>query len=183
MSQPDGSLLVLGIGNTLLGDEGVGVHVVREMGRLAERGDVVLPAGTALLDGGTLGPGLLPWIAGARAVVLVDAAELDAEPGSVAVFRGDALRTARGTAAARPAGVGSLLGAARLADVLPAAVALVGIQPADVEVGLELSEPARAALPAAIEATLTELQRVAACGSPPTPGPGASREDAAGAGA
>lgn len=158
MSAMAGPLLVLGIGNVLLRDEGVGIHVLRELERRAGQGDVALPPDTRLIDGGTMGLDLLPQLAGARAVLLLDAVDLRLAPGTVTVLRGDALRArACGTRAVERAGVGDLLAAARLADLLPAAVSLVGVQPAEVEVGLALTAVVRAALPAAVAATIAEL--------------------------
>ncbi len=163
MSAPVGPLLVLGIGNVLLRDEGVGVHLLRELERRAERGDVVLPRDTRLVDGGTAGLGLLPLLAETRAVLLLDAIDLGLAPGAVTVLRGDALRArAGGPRAVQRAGVGDLLAAARLADVLPAAVALVGVQPEEIAVGLALTAAVRAALPAAVAAALAELGRLGA---------------------
>jgi len=161
MSAPSGSLLVLGLGNVLLRDEGVGIHLLRELERRAASGDVSLPAGTRLVDGGTMGLDLLPLLAGARAVLLLDALDLRLAPGTVAVLRGDALRAGvDGTRVVQRAGVGDLLAAARLAGVLPAAVALVGVQPAEIAIGLALSAAVRAALPAAVAAALAELDRL-----------------------
>jgi len=70
-------ILVLGIGNVLMGDEGVGVHVVREL----ERG--TLPAGAVCLDGGTGGFTLLEPLEAAERVVLVDATVDGAAPGTL----------------------------------------------------------------------------------------------------
>ena len=170
MSNETGPLVVLGIGNTLLRDDGVGVHVVRELERQVARGDALLPPDTQLVDGGTLGLDLLPLIAGARAVLLVDAALLGGVPGSVAVLRGDALRAPGGSArAVVPAGIDALLAAARLADLLPAGVCLVGVEPGTIAPGLGLTAAVRAALPAAVAAAIGELwklDRVAATGPP-----------------
>lgn len=175
MSRPDGALLVLGIGNVLLRDEGLGVRVVGEIGRLAERGDVALPAGTEVVDGGTRGLALLPLVADARALLVVDAARLGREPGGIAIVRGDALRAAPdGDAAARAGGVAELLGLARAMGALPDAVALVGIEPGEIAVGLEMTAAVRAALPAAVEATLAELHRLDALAPSPPTGPTAS---------
>ncbi len=81
MSASGGPLLVLGIGNVLLRDDGVGVQVVRELEGRVERGELELPPDTELLDGGTLGLDLLPRISDARALLLVDAIDLRASPG------------------------------------------------------------------------------------------------------
>ena len=173
MSRPDGALLVLGIGNVLLRDEGIGVRVVGEIGRLADRGDVVLPPGTELVDGGTRGLALLPAVADARAVLVVDAACLGREPGSVTVVRGDALRAAPdGDPAARPGGVAHLLGVAHAAGALPDAVSLVGIEPGEIAVGLDLTDALEAAVPAAVTAALGEMHRLDATTRPHGLGPG-----------
>lgn len=161
MSAASGPLLVLGIGNVLLGDDGVGVHVVHELERQAERGDIVLPRDTRPVDGGTLGLDLLPLLDEARAIVLVDAADLGAAAGTVTVLRSRALRTGgSGARSALPTGLGDLLTAARLADVLPAAVSLVAVEPREIAAGLNLSAAVRAALPAAVAATAGEAWRL-----------------------
>lgn len=78
MSKADGAtVLVVGVGNTLLGDEGVGVHAVRHLEGLA------LPAGVELLDGGTGGFLLLGPMQEAGRVVLIDATLDDKPPGTV----------------------------------------------------------------------------------------------------
>jgi hydrogenase maturation protease len=167
MSRPDGALLVLGIGNVLLRDEGVGIRVVDEIGRLVDRGDVALPPGTELVDGGTRGLALLPAVADARAVLVVDAARLGREPGSVTVVRGDALRAAPdGEEGARPGGLAELLAVARATGGLPDAVALVGIEPTEIAVGLDLTDAVGAAVPAAVRTALEEIERLDAAAGP-----------------
>jgi hydrogenase maturation protease len=168
VSAPAGPLLVIGIGNVLLGDEGVGVHVLRELERRAGRGDVSLPADTRLIEGGTMGLSLLPLLAGARAVLFLDAVDLRLAPGAVVVLRCEALRgQVGGRGHVQLAGVAELLCAARLAGLLPAAVALVGVQPGEIEIGLDLTEVVRAALPAAVAATIDELRQLEAAAAAP----------------
>ncbi len=172
MSRPDGPLLVLGIGNVLLRDDGIGVRVVRTLEGLAARGEVRLPPGVRLLDGGTLGLGLLGELADARAIVVIDAVDLSRPPGSIEVLRGDAIGVLPGEpGASRADAVGELLAAARLLEVLPETIALVGIQPAEIAAGLGLTAALEAALPAAVETALTEIHALHAitprsgCGS------------------
>jgi hydrogenase maturation protease len=62
VSRPDGPVLVIGVGNILLRDEGVGVRVARELHRLGSTGHVAVPPGTRVVDGGTLGLDLCPLI-------------------------------------------------------------------------------------------------------------------------
>jgi hydrogenase maturation protease len=159
MSRPDGDVLVLGVGNVLLGDEGVGVHVVR---RLAAEpsGDV---SGARIVDGGTLGIELLPFVDDARALLLIDAVELGAPPGTVVLIRGEDLRARLGgLTSAHQVGLGDLVTVARLMGTLPQRTSLIGVQPAALDVGLELSAPVAAALPDALRLAREEIAAMAA---------------------
>ncbi len=159
--------LILGIGNLLLQDEGVGVHVIQALARAAGTPEGALPPGTETVDGGTLGLDLLPLLDGVDGLVLVDAAQLGREPGTVAVLRGDELaRVLGGHISAHQVGVADLLGAARLAGALPGRVSLVAIQPAVVAPGLALTPEVAAALPAAVAAARAEAWAHAGADAP-----------------
>jgi hydrogenase maturation protease len=161
MSESRGPLTILGVGNVLRRDDGVGVHVVREIERLVDRGEAMLPPGTAIVDGGLSGLGLSPIGAAARALVIVDAAAIPGPPGSVAVVDGDQVRSRGGRLAPGASdGVGELVDAARLTGTLPAAFSLVCIRPAETGPGPDLSDPVRASLGAAVLATLHEARRL-----------------------
>ena len=163
MSDEGRPIVVLGIGNVLLRDDGVGVEIVRSLERLVDRGAVELPPGTRLLDGGTLGLDLLPVVSEARAIVLVDAVDLGCAPGSVVVVDDATLRHApAGPLQAGRDGLGDLLVAARLMGTRPGAMVLVGVQPSEIETGLGLTDVVRAAVPAAVQATIRELERLGA---------------------
>jgi hydrogenase maturation protease len=150
--------LVIGIGNILLRDEGVGVHIVTGLAREAEDGRLDVPAATRFVDGGTLGLDLLPMIQGASILVLVDAVDLRRPPGSVAVLRGDAIEgTLAGHVSPHQVGIADLVAAARLLGVLPEAVSLVGVQPAEIEIGLDLTPAVDAAVPRAMAEVCREL--------------------------
>lgn len=149
--------LVLGVGNLLLQDEGVGIHVVRAVVRAAETPEGALPAGTRVVDGGTLGLDLLPLLGESDAVVIVDAANLNREPGTIAVLRGDDLASViAGHLSPHQVGIGDLLAVARLAGSLPEQVSLVAIQPADIAPGIELTPDVAAALQQAVETVCAE---------------------------
>ena len=81
-----GNVLVLGLGNTLLSDEGAGVHVIRY---LQERSPAT--SGVEYMDGGTLSFDLAAPIESADSLIVVDAAELGAEPGAVRCYRDEAM--------------------------------------------------------------------------------------------
>jgi hydrogenase maturation protease len=153
-----GGALVLGIGNTLARDDGVGCRVVRA---LADAGPASgLPGDAEVVDGGTIGLGLLPLIEPDRALVLVDAAELGEPPGTVRVLDAEMLRgLLGGRLSVHQVGVADLLAAANLAGVLPRQVALVAIQPAAIGVGMDLSGPVEATLPVAMEAVRETVRR------------------------
>lgn len=76
----EGALTVLGLGNLLLSDEGVGVHAIRALEKDS-------PPGVVLLDGGTGGQDLFFWIEGAAALIVVDSIDCGAEPGTLFRFR------------------------------------------------------------------------------------------------
>lgn len=154
-------ILVLGVGNVLLRDDGVGIRVIRELEALD------LPPGVRAVDGGTLGLDLLPMIEDAAAVVMIDAVDLRAAPGSVTVLRGDELHAALGGhVSPHQVGVGDLVAVARLAGTLPERLALVAIQPAAIEIGLELTPEVEAAVPAAVELALAEARAALADHAP-----------------
>ena len=157
--------LVVGIGNILLRDEGVGVRVVLELERRVADGQLDVPPGTRFIDGGTLGLELLPLIASASALVLVDAVNLGQSPGSVTVIRGDAIEgTLAGHVSPHQVGVGDLVAAARLMGVFPAAASLVGIKPAEIDIGLDLTPEVEAAVPDAMARVCTELRQYTGTG-------------------
>ena len=144
--------LVLGVGNLLLKDEGVGVHVARAVARAAETPGGALPMGTRVVDGGTLGLDLLPLLDESDAIIIIDAAHLHREPGTVAVLRGEELASViAGHLSTHQVGIADLLAVARLAGSLPERVSLVAIEPAEIGPGLELTPDVAARLSAAVE--------------------------------
>ncbi len=146
-------VVVLGIGNILMQDEGVGVHAVRALS------DGGLPEGVAAVDGGTLGLELLPIVEEAGALVLVDAARMGRAPGSFGVFRGgDLFRGYGGHVSPHQAGAADLIAAARLTGGLPERCTLFGVEPGAIDFGLELSAEVAAALPEVVLAVMAEAE-------------------------
>jgi hydrogenase maturation protease len=140
--------LVLGLGNVLLGDDAAGPLAVQALARLpgADR--------MRLRDGGTIGLALLPEIEAASAFIAVDAAQLDAAPGTVQVFEGLVMDEQLGgrKQSAHELALADLMGAAALGGRLPPRRALVAVEPADTALGLEPTPAVAAALPALVAA-------------------------------
>ena len=124
---------LIGLGNILMQDDGVGVHAAMEIEhrfRFTPEIDIV--------DGGTLGLTLLPLIEGYARVLFVDAVEAGLEPGAIVVLEGEQVPALmESQVSVHQAGLADLMYAARLAGVLPPEVCLVGIQPQAVGLGLE----------------------------------------------
>jgi hydrogenase maturation protease len=162
MSRPDGPLLVLGVGNILLKDEGVGVRVAMALAAACERGEIAFGHRLDIVDGGTLGLDLLPQIEDSAALLLVDAVNLQREPGTVYLLRGDEIHaTLAGHVSPHQVGISDLVAAARLLGGLPEHVSLVGIQPADISIGLDLTSVVEAVLPHALDVVVRELGSIA----------------------
>ena len=138
--------LILGIGNTLLSDEGVGIHMLDYMRRHYPE-----LAGVEYLDGGTLSFTLAAWIEEADNLIVIDAAELDSTPGTVRVFPGEEMYRFAGKTkrSVHEVSLGDLLAIAHLTDALPAKRALVAIQPEEIDWGQCLSNRVKQALPVA----------------------------------
>ena len=157
--------VVLGVGNILLRDDGVGVRIVEALGRLIELDPSAAPRATKVLDGGTLGPDLLRSVAGARCLLIVDGVDIGKSPGTVVVLRGDELATVgSGRPGSSEGGVAEMLALGRLMGWIAGPVAMVGVQVAEVGFDLGLSPAVDAALPTAVEtarALLVALDREA----------------------
>lgn len=147
--------LVLGVGNVLLSDEGIGVHIVR---LLRER--YGFPQEVEILDGGTLGLDLLPYVEAADRLLIVDAVQMDAPPGTMVRLEGTEVPAVLSLKySPHQVGLTDLLAVARLRGRAPAEIVLWGVQPASLEVGLELSPTIAAQVEPLVRNVLAELQR------------------------
>lgn len=147
-------LLVLGLGNLLLEDDGVGAAAVA---LLLDRYEV--PAGARVLDGGTLGLSLLPYLDAADSVILVDAIRVEAGPGSLVRLEGDDVPPAVATRLSpHQVGVADLLDGARWLGRYPRRVVLLGLVPESMELAVGLSPRVRPALPVLVERIVEEAR-------------------------
>lgn len=149
-------LLVLGLGNPLCGDDGLGVAAVAELLRRHRP-----PDGALLLDGGTLGLSLLPHLEDAREAILVDAVRDRAPPGTLVRLEGPDVRPAvEARLSVHQVGVADLVAVADLRGRLPRRLVLLGLVPATLEVGVGLSPAVASGLPALVEAVVEEARRM-----------------------
>lgn len=160
-------VLVLGVGSTIMSDDGVGAIVVQELQR-----EYRFPAGVDIIDGGTLGLALLPFLEGKSHVILVDAVETGRPPGFCVRLAGDELPCALDTKLSpHQMGLKDLLGAAQLiGNTLPELV-LVGVQPKTLALGSELSAEVNLQVETMKGAVLKELERIGAHVEPLSPPP------------
>ena len=138
-----GTTLILGLGNTIMTDDGLGPRVIE---LLQQQGG--LPDHVKLLDGGTLGLDLLPQLEDVVKLIIIDAVELGQSPGSLVRLSGEEVPAALETKLSpHQMGLKDLLAVARLMGHLPEEVVLIGAQPASLEMSTDLTPALATCLP------------------------------------
>jgi hydrogenase maturation protease len=146
--------LLLGLGNILLRDEGVGVRAVE---RLLERYD--FPEEVLVMDGGTLGLDLLPYVEDASRLLVLDAVQASQPPGALFRLSGNQIPAFLDTSkvSCHQEGLPDLLAVARLKGCLPAEVVLLGVQIESHDVGMEFTPAVAESVELLVRAALEEL--------------------------
>lgn len=148
-------VLILGIGNTLRGDDGLGVYIVQHM---AETG-VLLPDGVELLDGGTAGFDLLGLIDGYDKIVIVDALRADDTPGSIYRFTPEHAVERRAQYSLHEVGIMEVIRTLRIAGSDPE-IEFVGIVPENIrDLELTISQAVKGAIPRAMKVIIDAATR------------------------
>ena len=148
------AVLVLGLGNVLLGDDGLGAAALARVERVFR-----IPPGVRLEDGGTLGLALLGPLTEAEHVILVDAVRSDEPPGTLVRLDGeDVIDAVRDRLSPHQVGVADLLDAARLIASYPASVTLLGLVPEAMELAVARSNAVEHGMAALVEAIVREVQ-------------------------
>lgn len=148
-------ILVLGLGNILLSDEGIGVWVAESLRRRFE-----FPAEVTVLEGGTLGLDLLPRLEGVERLLLIDAVTLGRAPGDLVRLEGEEVPAVLDVkVSTHQLGVQDLLATARLMGSEPQQVVLWGMEPGRLEPGTGFSVGVREALAGLEAAVVDELHR------------------------
>ncbi len=146
-------ILVLGVGNILLGDEGVGVRVAQAMQQMK------LPDNVEVLDGGTASMALLDSLSDREKVIVIDAVEGRQEPGTIYRFTPADIIVQKGIVTSlHQLGILDALTQVEFLGRAPGNVVLYGIEPEDTRLRLELTPEVRAAMPRVIELVIGELQ-------------------------
>jgi hydrogenase maturation protease len=147
-------IVILGIGNLLLSDEGVGVHIANELLKMS------LPPDVSVVEGGTDGFRLLNIITEADRLIIIDAVKGDAPPGSIYRFDiGEVQNSPSGfKTSVHQIGILEVLDLSELIGKTPHTT-VIGIEPKCLEMGMELSPEIKAKIPRIIELILDELNR------------------------
>lgn len=160
---PEPRVLVLGIGNILLSDEGVGVHAVN---RFKER--YTVPDGVEIIDGGTMGFDLMPYFEDRTHVIVLDAVrENGASPGTILRFSGsDVMGVFSERITPHQIGLSDLLACTAVGFQLPEHIVLLGMVPGSLETGLDMTPSVQGRLDEMVGVLRDELE---ACGVVPEP--------------
>jgi len=148
--------LILGIGNTLLTDEGAGIHALN----LLQSQYSNIPDLT-FIDGGTLSFTLACWIEDCTNLIVLDAAELQQPPGAVKTFIGSEMDYFLGNSkrSAHEVGLLDLMDIARITEHLPENRALIGIQPETMSWGMEPTQAVSSAVTVAVKEAMHLIEQ------------------------
>lgn len=154
------SILVLGLGNILLQDEGIGVHVIEALEAAYD-----LPNSVTVVDGGTAGMDMLNTIAGFQHMVVVDAVKTGAPAGTVVTLTGDQVPAFfKGKLSPHQVGLTDLLAVMRLTDESPESITLIGCVPYGMATTLTMTDGMQARVPEMMALVVDALTKL---GAPP----------------
>ncbi|RLI85321.1 MAG: hydrogenase maturation protease [Archaeoglobales archaeon] len=140
-------IVVVGIGNLLLGDEGFGIRVVEELRKLK------LPENVEVHDGGTLGLQILNFLDNADFAIIVDVVKAKGKPGQLFVFEINDAKS-KPMLSMHDLDLVKAVEIGKFAYNLPKKIVVVGVEPEKIEESLELSEGVRKAIPKAVSKVL-----------------------------
>lgn len=146
--------LVLGLGNLVHADDGVGVHAIARLERHPR-----VPPGVVLMDGGTQGLNLLAHLTGVEKLLVLDAIDAGREPGAIVRLEGDTLQRLPGKPSVHQLGFADLMIALQLIGETPPEVVVLGVQPQSTGWSASLTPPVADALGAFIDLAISELER------------------------
>jgi hydrogenase maturation protease len=128
--------LVLGLGNLVHGDDGVGIHAIQRLQK-----DSRVPPEVVLMDGGTQGLNLIPHISGFERLLVIDAMDAGQKPGTLIRLEGEAAEKLPGKPSVHQLGFADLMIAMKLLGDSPKEVVIIGVQPQSTDWSAELTAP------------------------------------------
>ncbi len=150
----EGKILIVGLGNVLLKDEGIGIHVLE---RLEKEGGLLDEV--ELIRGETGGLALLPSMDKASAIIFIDAAHFEGEAGEVKIFRGSEIQKGRYTPlSVHDLGLRDIISLVVLKNPSPPEIVVMGIKPKELEVGLKISPEIEKSIPLAVTILKEEVE-------------------------
>lgn len=148
------NIAVIGLGNILLKDEGVGVHVVNTIKQKYSFFPEI-----EIVDGGTMGFDLLPIFEGRDKVLIVDAVDFKRKPGYIGIIENDNIPSVLNSKlSVHHINLPDVLFAAKLMDISPPEICLVGIQPESLDIGLDMTDEIKEKIEALIDAIIGKLK-------------------------
>lgn len=146
-------ITILGIGNILLKDEGVGVKVVEKL-----MSQYQFPKDVQVLDGGTLGMSLIPYLDGSQKLIILDAVSGKLVPGSIYVLRDEDVKVYfKQTVSLHDLGIQDVLAMLEVLEKPINEIVVFGVQPEIIDVGLELSSTVAPAVNELISLVIGQL--------------------------
>ncbi len=149
-----GKIVVLGVGNTILSDEGLGVKAVERL-----REGYEFPEEVELIDGGTLGIDLLYYLEGVRKLLILDAVSGGGKPGTLYKFKGEEVKGYfRRKVSMHELGIQEVLALMDVMDKPVEEIVVLGIEPASIELGTDLSPVVEESMPDLLREALSQLE-------------------------
>jgi hydrogenase maturation protease len=150
-NKPAPRIVVVGVGNLLLKDEGIGIHAVKSLQ------EIDLPQDVQIIDGGT-SPDLIAYTKAGDKLIIIDAARAGGEPGTIYRFLPHDLSQGKGTfVSAHELGVAQNLKLMSLMGNEPGEIIIIGVEPKEIAWGTELSAELQQKVPEIIRVVLREM--------------------------
>ncbi len=151
MEAPEARIVVVGVGNLLLKDEGIGVHIARALQQMD------IPQDTEIIDGGTY-PDLPYYLSNTDKLVIIDAVKGGSQPGTVYRFRpGDVNIESEEMVSVHELGLEQSLKIMKLMGRKPREIVIIGIEPGEIDWGTELSAELQQKIPEIVNIVLKEI--------------------------
>ena len=148
------NIAVIGIGNILMKDEGVGCHAANLL-----LSDYEFDPEITIIDAGTTGTDLLPYLEEHDRIIILDAVDFEREPGFIGSIENDDILTRLTTKMSmHHMGITDVLSTAKLLDIVPSQMFLLGMQPKDLTVGMEMTAEVKDRLPRMLEVAVMKLE-------------------------